>query len=488
MTALEVFLIAPVVCIILYTFVLRRSPRNLPPGPTPLPVVGNLLDFSGSTPLYKDFLKYKDKYGDIVRLVLGPLQNVILVFGHKAIHKALIEQGNDFKYRPTSLFIIKKLFHGKGITFGNGDAHQKLRKFTLVALKDFGVGKKSLEERIQDEARIVAEELESYGGQPRDIRKTLQRAVANIIAGIIYGTRLDYGDPEFIRLIQNIDTIFTVVSARLPENFFPFLAYLPNSKARTVFNAFDDMSRYARKRIKEHRATFNPDNIRDFVDLYLKAEEHEDEEEVDEENMFRVIVDLFDVGTDTTSTTLAWAILYLMTNPDVQEKCQKEIKENVGSGRAVSLSDKEQLQYLDATIKETLRLACIAPLVPPHTVLEDTQFEGYTIPKESTILFHLNSVLTDPNIWETPEEFHPERFLTEEGKKKEKEFLIPFSIGPRSCLGKHLAMMELFLFLGNMLQRFTFKIPPGCPTPSVERVHTGITCQPHPYHVCVVPN
>ncbi|KAL3874625.1 hypothetical protein ACJMK2_037611 [Sinanodonta woodiana] len=488
MTLLEVFLIALVVCIILYTFVLSRSPKNLPPGPKPLPVVGNLLDFPSGRQVYKDFLKYREKYGNVVRLVLGPFQNIILVFGHRAIHKALIEQGKDFKFRPTSLYVIKKLFYGKGITFGNGDAHHKLRKFTLVALRDFGVGKKSLEERIQDEAHILADEFESYGGQPRDIRKTLQRAVANIIAGIIYGTRLDYGDPEFIRLIQNIDTIFSITSANLPENFFPFLAHLPNSKARKVFDAFDDMSRFARRRIKDHRKTFDKDNIRDFVDLYLQAEEHEDEEAVNEENMFRVIVDLFNAGTDTTSTTLAWAILYLMTNPDVQDQCHKEIIENIGSGRAVSLSDKEQLQYLDATIKETLRLACIAPLTPPHTVLEDTQFEGYTIPKESTILFHLNSVLTDPNIWETPEQFRPERFLTEEGKKKEKEFFIPFSTGPRSCLGKHLATMELFLFLGNLLQRFTLKIPPGCQTPSVERVHTGITCQPHPYLVCVVPN
>ncbi|KAL3874626.1 hypothetical protein ACJMK2_037612 [Sinanodonta woodiana] len=374
------------------------------------------------------------------------------------------------------------------ITFGNGDVHHKLRKFTLVALKDFGVGKKSLEERIQDEARILAEEFESYGKQPMDIRKTLQRAVANIIAGITYGTRLDYGDPDFLRLMQNIDTIFTVASANLPENIFPFLVYLPNSKARKVFNAFDDMYKYVRKRIKEHRATFDPDNIRDFVDLYLKAEEHKDDEAVNEENMFRVIIDLFNAGTDTSSTTLVWAILFLMTNPDVQDKCQKEIKENIGSGRPVSLSDKEQLQYLNATIKETLRLACIAPVVTPHTVLDDTQFEGYTIPKDSIILFHLNSVLTDPNIWEMPEEFHPERFLTEEGKKKEKDLFIPFSIGPRSCIGKHLANMELFLFLGNLLQRFTFKIPPGCQTPSVERVHSGITCQPHPYQVCVVKN
>ncbi|KAL3874622.1 hypothetical protein ACJMK2_037608 [Sinanodonta woodiana] len=394
MSPLEVFLIALVVCIILYSFVLKRSPKNLPPGPMPLPVVGNLLDIPSSKQLYKDFLKYREKYGDVVRLVLGPFQNVILVFGHTAIHKALIEQGKDFKYRPTGLYIIKKIFHGKGITFGNGDAHQKLRKFTLVALKDFGVGKKSIEERIQDEARILAEELESHGGQPRDIQKPLQRAVANIIAGIIYGTRLDYGDPEFIRLIQNIDTIFSNASANLPENFFPFLAYLPNSKARTVFNAFDDMSRYARKRIKEHRATFDPDNIRDFVDLYLKAEEHEDEAALNEENMFRVIVDLFNAGTETTSTTLAWAILYLMTNPDVQDKCQKEILENVGSVRPVSLSDKEHLQYLNVTIKETLRLACIAPLVPPHTVLEDTQFEGYTIPKESTTSTLFTLILT----------------------------------------------------------------------------------------------
>ncbi|KAK3608637.1 hypothetical protein CHS0354_042638 [Potamilus streckersoni] len=328
MTVFELLLIAVVLLVIMYTFVMSRLPKNLPPGPTPIPVVGNLLDFHGSRQMYKDFLKYREKYGNVVRLVLGPFQNVILVFGHKAIHKALIEQGKYFKFRPTKLYVNEKVFHSKGIAFGNGEIHQKLRRFTLLTLKDFGVGKKSLEERIQDEACILADELESYGGQPRDIRKILQRAVANIIAGIIYGSRLDYGDPDFLRLIQNIDTIFAIQSGNLPENVLPFLAYLPNSKGRKILNAYDDMSRYAKRRIKEHRETFDPNNIRDFVDLYLKAEEHEDEEVVNEENMFRVIVDLFNAGTDTTATTLVWSILYLMNNPDVQDKCQKEITES----------------------------------------------------------------------------------------------------------------------------------------------------------------
>ncbi|KAL3874628.1 hypothetical protein ACJMK2_037614 [Sinanodonta woodiana] len=487
MSTIEVLLIALVLLIIVYTLVLRRSPKNLPPGPRSLPIVGNLFEFTGSRQVYKDFLKYREKYGDVIRFSFGPSRDFFVVFGRKAIHKGLIEQGNDFKFRPSNLYLINKLFHGKGVLFGNGESHQKLRKFTLDSLITFGLGKKKLEERIKDEARILADELESYGGKPRDIRKTLKGAVANIIAGIVYGSRFDYGDPDFLLLIRSIEAIFTTIAGHLPENFLPFLAYLPNSKTRQVLNAAGDMTIFARRKIKEHRETFDPKNIRDFVDLYLKAEQQEDEI-VTEENMFRDIIDLSIAGTESTATALAWAVLYLIINPDVQDKCQKEILENVGSVRAVSLSDKEQLQYLDATIKETLRLASIVPLGVPHTVLKDTQFDGYTIPKDSTIIFHVNSVLADPEVWKKPDEFHPERFLTEEGKKNKRDFFLPFLLGLRSCPGKPLVTTELFLFLGNLLQRFTFKIPPGCQTPSVERVHKGLTCQPHPYQVCVVPN
>lgn len=460
---------------------------NLPPGPKPWPIVGNLAYMKAGNSMYEVALSLRKEYGDIVRLSLGPKNNIILIMGQNNIHKAAVTMNDKFKYRPTTFFVNTYIFKNRGILMANGETHSVLRKFTLGSLRDFGVGKKSLEERIQEEAGMLCEILEKLDGKPSYLLNNFKMAVANIIHGIVYGNRLEYDDPVFHGLIAKIDQLFKGLSAFLPENILPALRFLPGSKLDMAMKIFNALEVYAKSRIEEHRSTFDPDNIRDFVDLFLKHEGSEDGA-ITEENLFRVIIELFNAGTDTTATTVVWAIIHLIKNPEIQDKCRKEIVEVVGTGRCVRLEDKKNLPYLQAFIDEVLRYSTIAPQTVPHSVLEDTEFEGYIIPKNSVVIFVLYTLLMDKETWGDPDNFRPERFLSESGLLiEDKECFAPFSLGGRSCLGKHLARMELFLFIGTLIQRFEFKSPPGSPPPSTRRIQTGITSQPERYDICAIP-
>lgn len=146
-------------------------------------------------------------------------------------------------------------------------------------------------------------------------------------------------------------------------------------------------------------------------------------------HLVKTVRDLFIGGTETTATTIRWTLLYFLHNPEVQEKCFREIQEHIGESRKPSMKDKTNLPYVEATISEVHRCSTIAPLAVPHGVLHNVQFRGYTFPKGVTVLPNLDSVLHDPTVWGDPQNFRPERFLDDQGKYLKRDEFIPFSMG-----------------------------------------------------------
>ena len=217
--------------------------------------------------------------------------------------------------------------------------------------------------------------------------------------------------------------------------------------------------------------------------------------------MIYIIVDLSFAGTETITNTLTWSIIYLLHYPDVMEKVQEEIYRVLGDNGIPSMMEKQKMPYVEATIMEIQRVADIVPLGIPHSVLEEVEFRGYTIPKGTTMMSNLYAVHRDERIWDQPDVFKPSRFLNENGRIVRQEQLIPFCIGnrlslvfsncrlsicfpyfvqstgskystllisgKRACLGEALARMELFLFFTTMFQHFMFELPPGEKLPSL---------------------
>uniref|UniRef100_A0A8C3U7J3 Uncharacterized protein n=2 Tax=Catharus ustulatus TaxID=91951 RepID=A0A8C3U7J3_CATUS len=172
--------------------------------------------------------------------------------------------------------------------------------------------------------------------------------------------------------------------------------------------------------------------------------------------------------------------------PEIQEKVQKELDAVVGCSHVFCYEDRKKLPYTNAVIHEIQRYSNIILIALPRASMKDTDLMGYHIPKNTIVLANIDSVLADPEKWETPDQFNPGHFLDEDGNFVNREAFLPFGIGHRVCMGELLARMELFVVFSTLLQAFTFTLPEG-----VKEVNTkfvfGSTMKPPPYQLCAIP-
>ena len=185
--------------------------------------------------------------------------------------------------------------------------------------------------------------------------------------------------------------------------------------------------------VENHRNQFDQSDLKDYIDVYLdeirQVEGTELASSINKDNLISTISQLFGAGSETTVTTIRWAILYMMGYPEIQRKIQQEIDNAVGRDRLPNFLDKDQMPYTEATIMEVQRIASIAPLGLPHRALEDTTLFGYTIPQNAIIMSNLWGIHHDPEIWKDPETFSPERFLDGDKLKNQPQMYMPFSTG-----------------------------------------------------------
>ncbi|CAI0409464.1 unnamed protein product [Linum tenue] len=169
-----------------------------------------------------------------------------------------------------------------------------------------------------------------------------------------------------------------------------------------------------------------------------------------------------DAGTDTTSTTLEWAMAELLRNPNALAKAREELDATIGKGNNFQESDVSRLPYLQAILKETFRLHPAAPLLLPRKGGEDVEICGFIMPKGVQILVNVWAIGRDPMIWDDPNAFVPERFLGSEVSAKGNNFeLLPFGAGRRICPGLPLALRILHMMLGSLIHWFDWKLPDG---------------------------
>ena len=464
---MDIYLIFVFILVFLLSYMFLTKPKGLPPGPISLPIIGSVafLNQLRKQPPHAIFMNAAKKYGNIFSFECAT-QLVVVLNGYETINQALVRHHESFSDRPTFLWLFKSAVKdGKGIIFGSYDHEWKtLRRFTLQTLRDFGVGKSSIEEKITVELKAASEVLECTGGNAIEMRPVLENLIGNVIYGILFGRRLDYDDPQFKRIHQLVETIVRGKSVVRLATFFPewFIrrygqTFMPEDYS--MLTTLDSVKEMINDIKKEHDETFDENHIRDFVDLYVQVsrDSKNDEREIfTKGNMQRVILDLFLAGYETTSTTLDWVFLRMSEHPKIQQRCQDEIEEVLGD-KQVEYADRVKLKYVEATLMEIQRLANIAPLGVLHSTSEDTKYLGYNIPKNTIVVPNLYSASLDPTLWNEANEFDPTRFLDENGNVMKRDLIIPFSVGPRACLGEPLARMELFMVFVHMIQHFHFE-------------------------------
>ncbi|NXN45078.1 CP2DH protein, partial [Rhinoptilus africanus] len=445
------------------------------------------------------------KFGNVFNLQ-NCWSNLVVLNGYKTVKEALVHRSEDFADRPY-FPVYEHLGYGNksegkapdiscssiipGIAVARyGHVWKEIRKFTLTTLRNFGMGKKSLEERVAEEAGFLCSAVSSEGGRPFDLRFLVNNAVCNIICTTVYGERFDYGDETFKNLLHLFENSLKEETGFLPQllNEVPILLRIPGVSQR-AFRGQKAFMDFIDVLIDKHRETWNPAYIRDFTDAFLKEMEKgkaAEESGFNYNNLRLVTADLFAAGSETTSTTLRWAILYMLLHPEIQSKVQAEIDKVIGRGRSPTMKDQVSLPYTNAVIHEVQRYGDVAPIGLPHMTYRDTELQGFFIPKGTTVITNLSSVLKDETVWEKPNEFYPEHFLDAKGQFVKPEAFLPFSAGRRACPGEQLARMELFIFFTTLLQKFTFVLPEDQPRPREDGCF-ALTSSPHPYLVQAVP-
>ncbi|XP_004642429.1 cytochrome P450 2D16-like [Octodon degus] len=470
----------------------QRWAARYPPGPVPMPGLGNLLQVDFQNLAYS-FCKLRRRFGDVFSLQLA-WTPVVVLNGLATVREALVTHGEDTSDRPR---VVTNELMGFGsrsqgiIGAPYGPAWREQRRFAVSTLRNFGLGKKSLEQWVTEEASCLCDAFTNHAGHPFCPSHLLDKAVCNVIASLIYARRFEYDDSIVIRLTElMVDSVKEDNGLLLQVvNSVPLLARIPWVAAK-VLPAQRSIIALVKDLLTEHNTTWDPDQPpRDLTDAFLN-EVHKAkgklENSFNDENLRLVVTELFAAGMVTTSITMSWALLLVILHPDVQCRVQEEIDEVIGQGRRPEMADQACMPFTNAVIHEVQRFADIVPMGVPHMTSRDTEVQGFCIPKGTILITSLSSVLKDETVWEKPFHFHPGHFLDSEGRFVKREGFMPFSAGPRTCLGEPLARMELFLFFTCLLQRFSFSVPHGQPRPS-DRGMVSFLVAPAPYQLCAVP-
>ncbi|XP_019726882.1 cytochrome P450 17A2 isoform X1 [Hippocampus comes] len=480
------------------------------PGLPRLPVVGSLPWMTGTTPPHLLFMKFGRKYGPLFELYLGPHRTVV-VNDHDHAREVLLQRGRDFAGRPSMVMLREAvegvLFvphvncryvqqvttdlltrGGKDIAFSDYSPLWKLhRRLVHSSFALFGEGSSRLQDIVLSEVDGLCAELLSSNGRGFDPSLAVTTAVTNVVCTLVFGTTYKHGDGELQEVMRYNDGIVQTITRGGLVDIFSWMKVFPNeslSKLRACIRVRDCL---LTQKLHEHKATLSEGDPRDLLDALLKGQGSPgpDGTVITDDHVLMTAAEAFGAGVETTSTTLLWVLAYLLHHPEVQEKAQRELDEEVGE-RAVRAADRGRLPYLDSIINEGMRIRPVSPVLIPHIAMSDSSIGGHAICRGTRVLVNMWAIHHDPDHWDQPDLFKPDRFLDDQGQRVTPSCFLPFGAGPRICVGESLARMELFLFLSSMLQRMSFMLPGGATPPNLQG-RLGVVLQPLPYKVAVRP-
>ncbi|KAG5830934.1 steroid 17-alpha-hydroxylase/17,20 lyase [Anguilla rostrata] len=464
-----------------------------PPSLPSFPIIGSILSLRSEHPPHVLFQELQKKYGETYSLRMGS-HDVIIVNSHQHAKEVLLKRGKTFAGRPRTVTTDILTRDGKDIAFADYSATWRFhRKMVHGALCMFGEGSASIEQIICREASSMCQALVELQSTAVDLAPELTRAVTNVICALCFSSSYQRGDCEFEAMLQYSQGIVDTVAKDSLVDIFPWLQIFPNKDLKILKQCVTVRDSLLQKKYDEHKAEYSDDTQRDLLDALIRAKRSAENNNTSatpslgltDDHLLMTVGDIFGAGVETTTTVLKWAVALLIHHPQVQKKIQEELDSKIGMNRHPKLSDRGNLPYLEATIREVLRIRPVSPLLIPHVALADSSIGEYTVGKGARVIINLWSLHHDEKEWKNPEIFDPTRFLDEEGSNLccPSESYLPFGAGIRVCLGESLAKMELFLFLAWILQRFTLEVPPGQTLPDLEGKF-GVVLQPQKYKVC----
>ncbi|CAL5005894.1 unnamed protein product [Urochloa decumbens] len=471
----------------------RRRVYNLPPGPRPWPVIGNF-NLIGALP-HRSIHELSKKYGDLVHLHFGSYSVVVASSADMA---RLLLKTHDLLFldRPRTAAGKHTTYGYADITWSPYGAYWRHAR-RICATQLFSPARLASFEHVRaDEVRALVRGLFAAVAAPaaavvRLNRDHLSTLSMNVITRMVLGKRLFAAAAGGDGAAAAEGPVSSLAEFKWMMEELMFLNGVLNAGDWIPWLDFLDLQGYVRrmKRIGKGAGFV----ARDMVDVLMDLADGDDPDA--EVRIGRVGVkaftqDLIVGGTDSTATTVEWAISELLRKPEIFAAAAEELDRVVGRGRWVTEKDITELPYLEAIVKETMRVHRIVPLLVPRVAREDAAVGGYDIPKGTLVLVNVWTIGRDPTLWDKPEEFTPERFVGRKIDVKGQDFeLLPFGSGRRMCPGYNLGLKEVQLCLANLLHGFTWSLPEGMKEEdmSMDEVFGLSTTRKFPLEVIVQP-
>ncbi|KAB1228280.1 Cytochrome P450 71D10 [Morella rubra] len=449
------FLLLSFFLLLLFVYWKRKSSsgkdhtHKLPPGPWKLPLIGNLHQLVFSSLPHRCFRDLAVKYGPVMQLQMG--EELAIILSSPEVAKEVLKTHDlVFSNRPSTAAVDVLSYDRSGIIFTPyGEYWRQMRK---ICVMEFLSAKRVQPFRSirEEEVGNLIESISLFGGLPINLTEKVYSLTNCITSRAAFGKKCKY-EKEFISLIEEI--IRVAGGFELPDLFpsLKFLNLLTGMKAavqeihRKTDNILDDIIN--EHDIKARTATSADESIR----IYTICERSMADTEAE--------VDFVSAGSETTATTIEWAMSEMLRNPRVMEKAQAEVRRVLDGRRKIDETDIQKLDYLKSVVKETLRLHPPAVLNMRKS-REKCEISGYEIPRNMKVIINVWAIGRDPEYWIDAECFRPERFHSSSVDFKGANFeFIPFGGGRRICPGILPALASIELALSQLLFHFDWKLP-----------------------------
>uniref|UniRef100_A0AC34RSM3 Cytochrome P450 n=1 Tax=Panagrolaimus sp. JU765 TaxID=591449 RepID=A0AC34RSM3_9BILA len=460
-----------------YNFYWKR--KNYPPGPTPLPLIGNYWEIDKYSPGYEAYRKWQRKYGGIYTYWIAEIP-VIAVCDYNLIQELFVKDGEAYAGRQPFGKLNEFMKGGHyGVVMTEGDFWKEQRRFTLNVMRNLGMSRTIMEEKIllevSDFFKSIDENIPPNSKSTKiNMIPIVNVAIANVINQLLFGFAHhdEKSKEEFKKwreLMQEHMRFGTdaglTIALQCPE-IFQYLPYFKD-KLQLLKKQYRDVTKYY---------------YLDFTEAYLK-EIAKTNENYTRKQLVNILYEMFIAGQETTANTTIYSMICVLNYPETQKKLQQELKTIIGSDRFITLADKPKLIYCQAFINEVQRLVNILAQNLLHKTTKDVEIMGYKIKAGTTIVPQISCVLYDEKIFPDPYKFEPQRFINENGQLKKIDELIPFSIGKRQCLGESLAKMNLFIFIANFYNHYQLGLVEN-KVPSMDKIN-GIAVQPKQFECSI---
>ncbi|KAJ8555275.1 hypothetical protein K7X08_012771 [Anisodus acutangulus] len=438
------------------------TPIRLPPGPRKLPIIGNMHQLVAGGPLtHRVMTQLGKKYGPLMHLQLGEVSTIVISSADTA-KQVMKTQDINFSSRPPLLAMKIFVYDYTSVGFAPyGEYWRKMKKTCIVnflSAKHVHSFRSLREEEFSGLVKWL--DIHAGIGSPINLTKKLHSTLSSLVARAAFGKK--FKDQEtFISLIDEGGKLAAGFNV---ADFFPSFKLLHgisgiqgklqslHKKADIILEDF----------IHEHiaAASNGASNDQNLLDVLLRFQKEENQ--ITHDNIKAVVLDMFGAGSETSATIIDWTMAELLKNPNVLEKAQEEVRERFNDKGYVDETYFDKLKYLKAVIKETLRLHPPLPFLLPRISKEKGEINGYEIPAKTQVFVNAWAIGRDPEYWEEPECFKPERFLDSLIDFSGNNFeYIPFGAGRRICPGMSFGLATLELPLALLLYHFDWKLPIG---------------------------